>query len=433
VISVASRRARRRSCDDVSVISSHSRHGPGYAVRVKRLGWIALLAGCGFQGSAPAGPSDGSSAPIVDAAVPGDTATTPPPIDARVCFGNGLLKNLCLSVAPTGDRTLSSAINTDGPGTCTQVLAQTGSPTMAPELCVIAARTITVQGTVTVTGKRALVLIGADTVTVAASATLDASSARSPQHGGPGADPGACTKSGNGDNSDNGSGGGAGGSLATKGGNGGPGNLNGGPGNSAKGGTAGAAQPAPAVLLGGCPGGKGGDGQNNNGGAGGSGGGALYLIAGSSITITGDVFASGAGGDGTPNNNGFQQGGGGGGSGGMIGLEAPMIKIDGRIAANGAAGGGGGASTGGKPGSEGTTTSWNARAVAGGPGTGCGQQSQNLRIGSGAPGTAGTSTDNLDGGPGDCGGGGGGGGLGIVTTYGTVTGGTTVSPPATKH
>lgn len=397
---------------------------------MKRLGWIALLAGCGFQGSAPTGPSDGSSAPIIDAAVPGDMGPTPPPIDGQVCFGVGLLK-LCLSVPPAGDRALSSAINTDSPGTCTQVLTQTGSPTMAPELCVIAARTITVQGAVTVSGKRALVLIGADTVTVAALATLDASSTTNPAHSGAGADPGACAKSGiDGANNDNGAGGGAGGSLATKGGSGGPGNLNGG---MARGGTAGAAQAAPPVLRGGCPGGKGGDGQNNNGGAGGSGGGALYLIAGGSITITGDVFASGAGGGGTPNNAGFQQGGGGGGSGGMIGLDAPVIKIDGRIAANGAAGAGGGAMTGGKPGGEGTTTSWNTRATAGGPGTGCGKPSDNLRIGSGAQGTALTSTDNLDGGPGDCGGGGGGGGLGLVTTHGTVMGGAMVSPPATAR
>lgn len=388
-----------------------------------------LLVGCSFQGTAPSVPIDGST-PIPDAAVP-DAIVTPPPIDARVCFGVGLLGNLCLLTAPAGDKQLSTAINTDAGGTCTQVLPQTGSPTSAPELCVIAARTITVQGPVTVTGKRALVLIGADTVTVAASATLDASSTTAnPQRVGGGANPGVCSKTSNGTSSDNGAGGGAGGSLATRGGNGGPGNLNQG---VAAGGTPGPAQPAPAVLLGGCPGGKGGDGQNNNGGTGGSGGGAVYLIAGSSITITGDVFASGAGGNGMPSNAGQEQGGGGGGSGGMIGLDAPMIRIDGRIVANGAAGAGGGATTGGKPGSDGTTALWNTRAGAGGPGTGCGQPQQNLRIGSGAPGTALTSTDNLDGGQGDCGGGGGGGGLGIVTIYGTVIGGNQVSPPLVLH
>lgn len=405
---------------------------PGYAVRVKRLGWIALLAGCGFQGTAPSGPSDGSNTPIIDAAVPDDTAITLPPIDGRVCFGNGLLKNLCLMVPPAGDRTLSTAINTDGPTTCTQVLMQTGSPTMAPELCVIAARTITVQGTVTVQGARALVLIGAETVTVAASSVLDASSTTAdPPRIGAGANPGACSKAGIGDSSANGAGGGAGGSLATQGGKGGRGNLNagGGPQNASQGGNPGATQPSPTVLRGGCSGGKGGDGQNNNGGTGGNGGGAVYLLAGTSIAIVGDVFASGAGGDGTPNNAGRQQGGGGGGSGGLIGLEAPTITVDGRVVANGAAGAGGGATTGGKPGSEGTTTSWNMRATPGGPGTDC----SGAALASGAQGTAINAADKLDGGESACGGGGGGGGLGIVTTYGALSGGTTISPAATKH
>lgn len=391
-----------------------------------------LLAGCGFQGSASAGPSDGSNTPIIDAAVPDDMASTPPPIDARLCFGGGLLKNLCLTAAPTGDVTLSSAIDTGTTGTCTQVLQQAGSPTTAPELCVIAGKTITVQGTVTVQGARALVLLGAETVTVAASSVLDASSTTAdPQRIGAGANPGGCSKAGIGDSSSSGAGGGAGGSFATQGGKGGRGNLNagGGPQNASQGGNPGATQPTPTVLRGGCPGGKGGDGQNNNGGVGGNGGGAVYLIAGTSIAITGDVFASGAGGDGTPNNAGRQQGGGGGGSGGMIGLEAPAITVGGRVVANGAAGAGGGATTGGKPGSEGTTTSWNMRATPGGPGTDC----SGAALASGSQGTAINASDKLDGGESACGGGGGGGGLGIVTTYGALSGGTMISPAPTKH
>jgi hypothetical protein len=396
---------------------------------VKRLGWLAFLVGCGFQGTSPSAAIDGSTPPPVDASVPADTPVTPPPIDARQCFGVGLLK-LCLMAPPAGDRMLPSAINTDAAGTCTQVFPQTGSPTAAPELCVIAARTITAQGTVTVTGARALVLIAADTIAVASGAALDASSTTNPKHPGPGANLGACAKPGNGDSSNNGAGGGAGGSLATKGGNGGLGNKNapGGKQNGAKGGTAGVAQPPPTLLRGGCPGGDGGDGQPGNGGAGGSGGGAVYLIAGGSITITGDVFASGAGGDATPNNAGRQQGGGGGGSGGMIGLDAPVVTIDGRVVANGAAGGGGGATTGGKSGGEGTTMTWDVRAAAGGAGTGC-----NGTVTGGAPGTAKDNTDNIDGAEADCGAGGGGGGLGVVTIYGTVTRGTMISPPPITH
>lgn len=115
------------------------------------------------------------------------------PVDARQCFGVGLLKNLCLSSAPTTDVTLSSQINTDAAGTCTQVFPQPGSPTSAPELCVIAGKALTVQGTVTVTGSRALVLIAAETLKVDSSAALDASSTTntSPRTGA-GANRGTC-------------------------------------------------------------------------------------------------------------------------------------------------------------------------------------------------------------------------------------------------
>jgi hypothetical protein len=98
-------------------------------------------------------PGDG---PIADAAVSdGAPGSDGLPVDARQCFGVGLLKNLCLSSAPAGDVTMSSPINTDTAGACTQVFPQTGSPSNAPELCAIAGKAITVQGTVTVTGSRA--------------------------------------------------------------------------------------------------------------------------------------------------------------------------------------------------------------------------------------------------------------------------------------
>lgn len=381
-------------------------------------------------------PIDGST-PVLDTAVPDDTAVTTPPIDARQCFGVGLLK-LCLSAAPTGDKTLSTAINTDT-GPCTQVIGQTGSPTMAPDLCVIASKTITVQGSVTVQGSRALVLIAAETIVVSGGATLDASSTAhtNPRRVGPGANLGVCTAPGAADNAGGGAGGGAGGSLATKGGDGGRGNLNapGGPKNASQGGKAGATQAAPTLLRGGCNGGKGGDSQiiNNvgNGAAGGKGGGAVYLIAGTSITVTGDVFASGAGGDATNNNAGGEQGGGGGGTGGMIGFDAPTVTINGRVVANGGAGGGGGGQdTGGKPGGDGTTTSWNMQATPGDAGMG---GPIGIRLAPGAPGTAVGLSSNVDGPDADTGGGGGGGGLGIITVYGTLAGATTVSPAPTTH
>jgi hypothetical protein len=408
---------------------------------VKRLGWLAILAGCGFQGTSSNNTIDAGT-PIVDASVPGDSDgsdTMPPdapPPDAQQCFGVGLLK-LCLTKPPTGDMTLSTPINTDTAGTCTQVFTQIGSPNNAPELCAITGKTITVQGTVTVQGSRALVLIASDTITVAQGATLDASSTTSPARLGPGANLGACARPGNPDNSTDGAGGGAGGSLATKGGDGGVGNLNAkNPQNPSRGGAAGGTQPAPTLLRGGCAGGKGGDGKTlpggvGNGGLGGNGGGAVYLIAGTSITVTGDVFASGSGGGTRAGADGLQQGGGGGGTGGLIGFDAPTVIINGKVAANGGAGGGGGSGTGGTAGGDGTTTNWNARAVGGSPGTGGANGAQTAN---GASGTAVALTDQITGGNADLGGGGGGGGLGIITVYGTLTSQQMmISPAPTKH
>lgn len=377
--------------------------------------------------------------PVADAAV-GDGAAVPDgqgstdgaqPGDARVCFGAGL--NVCLAAPPTQALTLSAAINTDAAATCTRVLPQPGSPTSAPELCAIAGTTVVVSGTVMVTGSRALVVIGSDSVTVMG--TLDASSTTgsNPRRRGAAGNLGACPVPTAADSSTGGGGGGAGGSLSTKGGNGGRGNLNatGSPPVASNGGVAGAAlSAAPAVLRGGCPGGSGGSGQLGTAGpAGGDGGGALYLIAGSSIAINGDVFASGGGGGATPSTMGVEQGGGGGGTGGMIGLDAPSIMVTGRVVANGGAGGGGGGlSTGGNAGGDGTTTNWSARAAAGNPGTGGAGA-----LGTGGPGTAAGQITGIDGATADGGAGGGGGGLGIVVVYGALSGGAMVSPPPTLH
>lgn len=398
---------------------------------MKRLGWIAFLVGCGFHGTAPSTTSDGSTPPI-DASVPDDTAPPQPPTDAAPpCFNTGLLGKLCLLAVPGADVTLSTPINTSTIATCTQTLSQAGSPTASPELCVITGKTITVQGTVNVTGSRALVLVAMTTLSVPAGAALDASSATaSPQRMGAGANLGPCDAPSRPQDSAGGAGAAAGGSLSTQGSDGGDGNVGGNPLSTAKGGNAGKIQQAPTLLRGGCPGGKGGNSAMMNGGAGGNGGGALYLLAGSSITIAGDVFASGGGGDG----GGAESGGGGGGTGGMIVLDAPVvatgasITITGRIAANGGAGAsGGGGQAGGSPGRDGTTTSWST-AAAGGGGAGTG--------GGGGPGTAVNATNPANGGNSAGGGGGGGGGLGVVTIYGTVSGGVdgkTISPAPTVH
>jgi hypothetical protein len=55
-----------------------------------------------------------------------------------------------------------------------------------------------------------------------------------------------------------------------------------------------------------------------------------------------------------------------------------------------------------------------------------------LSAGDGADGSA-VSPTNLDGTIGDAAGGGAGGGLGLVWTWGTVSGGTMISPAPVKH
>ena len=137
-------------------------------------------------------PIDGNT-PAMDAAVPPDAAPPPPPpIDAPQCFGAGLLGALCLTKAPTAAVMLSTPIDTDAAGTCTQVFPQNGAATPAPELCAIAGKTITVQGTVTVKGSRALVLIGAETVVVVGHARPLEHDRPAPQRVGAAANASAC-------------------------------------------------------------------------------------------------------------------------------------------------------------------------------------------------------------------------------------------------
>jgi hypothetical protein len=399
-----------------------------YPGAVKVLGLAVLLAACSFQASpTQSAPSDSSSSGS-DTGV--DTTVTPP-IDGGPCFGTGLVK-VCFDATPTGAVTLPGATNpldTGVSGSCTKIVTQVGGP----DLCVIAGMTVTVSGPFVAIGTRPLVLIGADSVSVPG--TLDVSSKiAGGSRKGAGANDSGCTTGGNGKNDSGGGGGGAGGSFGTAGGAGGTGdkNDNGMPRNGvAPGGAAGAEQATPLALRGGCKGSAGGEGANTDtshtGGAGGDGGGAVYLIAGNMITIAGDVFASGAGGSVTPGNGGFEQGAGGGGSGGMIGLDAPTIQVTGRIAANGGAGAGGGADMGGTPGGDGTTAMWDKRAPGGN-----GDKNPMGDAGDGADGSTVNLITNLGGASADAAGGGGAGGLGLVWTWGTVTG-AMISPAPVKH
>jgi len=402
----------------------------GYVQGVKVLGLTAFLAACNFQSTrAPGADVDASpSGPAVDAAVDSvqsPDATAPMP-DAQNCFGVGVVK-VCLQALPAGSINLPGVMNpidTTASGNCDQVVAQQGGPA----LCVIAATNVTVIGGMIATGTRPLVVVATDSITVNGGAKIDVSSVT-----GTGARRGAgsnfeqCSRSDKGRNDTGGAGGGGGGSFGTVGGKGGTGDLNNSdpPGTPATGGNPGAAASSVAVLRGGCSGGAGGEGDNSPGGAAGDGGGAVYLIAGNRITINGDIFASGGGGRVTGTPGGRQEGGGGGGSGGMIVLDAPTLQVQGRVAANGGAGGGGGGNVGGTVGGDGTTLLWNQRANAG---VGDPVPPPNGPAGNGAQGTAANLTTNLDGNGSDLGAGGGAGGLGLIWTYGTLNGGSQMSP-----
>ncbi|HEY0190332.1 MAG TPA: hypothetical protein VGC42_04370, partial [Kofleriaceae bacterium] len=146
---------------------------------MKSLGFVLFLAACGFK-STPGAGLDGGTGTIdgngggggggSDASTTVDAAI---PIDAQLCFGHGLL-DLCLDAAPTGDLTLAN-LDTGNTGSCTKVITQAGGP----ELCVVAARTITVNSNVTAIGSRALVLVAADKIDVQ-SGSIDASSRLAP-------------------------------------------------------------------------------------------------------------------------------------------------------------------------------------------------------------------------------------------------------------
>jgi hypothetical protein len=319
-----------------------------------------------------------------------------PNADAQQCFGSGL-GTFCLTALPTGNLAFASdtTIDTD---TSTMCVAYTG--TGVGSYCVIAGTNVSIGAHVTAIGSKPLVVIGTNTVTV--SGTLDVASHRVGPVRGAGGNASGCVAG-----------------IAAASGQGGPGGSFGGAGgqggNGEQGGTkpvAGAAAATPATLRGGC---KGGNGSSGGNGEGGNGGGAVYVIAGTSIAITGAINASGAAGARSATN---EEGGGGGGSGGMIALEAPAITGNGQVFANG-----GGAGPGNDASNNAQEPSAPLTAAAGGPDTD--------DSGDGGDGSAGATLTGGNGGTGNDGGGGGGGGAGVIRVFPTQTLGGSVSPPTT--
>jgi len=269
------------------------------------------------------------------------------------CLGSTALYKYCAADAPMGAVTLSKDIDTDSTQDC-QTDAANG-------VCVIAADTIGVQR-VAVTGSLPLVLVAGSTIEV--TDVLDGSSGQAmpgpvphPARTGPGSTAAGLCAGPAGMDSTQGAGAGAGGSFGDIGADG----EDGGSSANIPGGTATDAATLTKIQAG-CAGGKGGDGDTvGSGGLGGVGGGAIYLVAGTSIHVTseGAIYASGQGGVGANKDHGA---GGGGGAGGLIGLDAPQVTVEGFVVANGAAGGeGANGSSIGADGDDGTTSVTMAR------------------------------------------------------------------------
>jgi hypothetical protein len=369
---------------------------------VARVTWLAasaVLTACSFAPGQFDAPRDAELL-VADARPDG------PPGES--CLGAGLA-TVCYPAdgVPTGEyRPQPGSLSTGVDANCDRIFTQT----TGPELCIKHAATIVIEGDVAWTGSRPLVLIATQTITIAASAVLDVSrgaggsgtGCMSPSTGEPDTATGASA----------GAGGGGAGGFSIDGGFGGNGQ------GSGDGGTAGG-MIALESVRGGCPGAKGGNSSAGDGGTRGDPGGGVYLIAGDSIQIDGDILANGGGGQGGAN----KAGGGGAGSGGLIGLDAPTVTMgaNGTLSANGGGGGEGGG--GGSPGEDGDDAlAYDDRADGG---------SDNSNGSNGGYGSIDTNAPTGGQMSGD-GGGGGGGGAGYIRVFATTKAlNAKISPPAT--
>ncbi len=386
-----------------------------------RFCWLLLIAasGCTFQVPGATGSAGGGQ----DAAP--DLTNGAPPID----LGDGADADLATPppatlqpshVAPhyltdgTCDLTVASTIDTanrrvDGnavPAGCMFVMDQESG---GLDVAVLAVKSFSSPGTVSVTGNRGLVIVATTTINIAG--TLDGSAKLG--LAGPGGDPqGTGTGAGNHGLHANpySDAGGGGGSYGSAGGTGGIGSYMGTTVNPA----AASSTYGMATLASAAPGGSGGGYgsseacNSGHGGDGGGGGGSLQLSAGTSITISGAVNVGGGGGGGGCQPSAIDEGsGGGGGSGGAIFIESPVVMISGGLWANGGSGGGGASGTGTATGSGGNGGNGAMSQTGATIGTSGGTNG-------GAGGLGGTMSAAVKGGDSANGGGGGGGAGRIV-------------------
>ncbi|HEY1557717.1 MAG TPA: hypothetical protein VGF94_22955 [Kofleriaceae bacterium] len=377
--------------------------------------WIAcaLVAACSFRNGGAVG--DGGPGVVADATA-ADSADgsllVQDGTETATCYGSGLVQVCPITTPPATLPPLPSPLDTSTSTACSY--AQQADSSM---VCVIAAQTLSIDSSLSVIGQYPLVLLGTDTIAIGAA--IDVSSYAGTAVTGPGASWSGCAAAVAPGPNDGGAGGGAGGSFGTLGGNGGTGN-NGAVDDSGAAGTPGSAQD-PANVRGGCAGSAGALANATAGGAGGNSGGAIYLLAGTSITILATVSANGAGGSG----GNVDSGGGGGGTGGLIGLEAPAITVGAVIAANGGGGGGGGDGTPSAGGTGGDGQTSTTQAAAGGA------TATNYVTTGGTGGVAAIAPG--DGSSNPAGGGGGGGAVGVIYAKGSLTGAAMCSPAPALH
>lgn len=392
---------------------------------MRHLWLVVVLAGSGCNqllGIGGLEGTDGGPAITSDSTVSEIDGSMPDAPPSSVCFGTATLAESCFVPSTAPDVTLGGPLNTSP----SAADVRCKSTTQGADACVIIGNEIRISADLNVTGSRPLMIVAATVLAI--DGDLEVGSTEGGRTG-PGANPTVCVLGSPGGNSSNdGAGGGAGGSFGGRGADGGIGADGGGAG--------GVASPVSIGmgLRGGCPGSRGGT-VGNDSGPGGNGGGALYLVAGTSITISRHVRAHGGGGTG---GIGSGSGGGGGGSGGMIALQAPTITLTGPAAellANGGGGGEGSVSNSSNDGADGAqSTAFNEPAPGGtgafGPaGDGGNGATGTVAAEKGKNGTSGTGGMN----PPDGGGGGGGGGVGLIWVKGTLIGdgAARISPAAT--
>ena len=322
---------------------------------------------------------------------------------------------VCLDPKPTAPTAIAAntVIDTDGAAPC--LASPFGWTATQPDACFVVGTDISIGANVSATGSKPLVFVASGAITVG---SLDVSSNHTglaTAVSGPGLPPtGAfsdCSAFLQNPQASNGAGagGGAGGTFMSPGGNGGKGDNN----NRKEGLAPGADATPPPALRPGCDGQLGGTVGANSPGLAGRGGGAVYLVAGTTLTLTNAVIdASGAGAQGNATG---QIGGSGGGSGGMIKLFAATIvsAATTKLFANG-----GGASSGAANGGASVLGADPTAATANAPtpgGMGGGSTNGGTGFGGPAQATTGAAASNK-------GGGGGGGGGGLIQSNKALTG-----------